>query len=48
VVDDGQPEITFVILDRDGSDKQLVVDESNRAQAWDSWRMAWEAQQPGE
>jgi len=48
VVDDGKPEITFVILDRDGSDKQLIVDESNRAQAWDSWRLAWQAQQPGE
>lgn len=43
--DDGQEEITFFILDRDGVDKTLVVDESNRAEAHDSWRLAWEAQQ---
>lgn len=43
--DDGQEQITFFILDRDGVDKTLVVDESNRAEAHDSWRLAWEAQQ---
>jgi hypothetical protein len=43
--DDGQEQITFFILDRDGVDKTLVVDESNRAEAYDSWRLAWEAQQ---
>ncbi|MGW8251805.1 MAG: hypothetical protein ACWGO1_14270 [Anaerolineales bacterium] len=43
--DDGQDEITFTILDRDGVDKTLVVDESNRAEAYDSWRLAWEEQQ---
>lgn len=44
--DDGQEEITFFILDRDGVDKTLVVDENNRAEAYDSWRQAWEEQQP--
>lgn len=44
--DDGQEEITFFILDRDGVDKTLMVDESNRAEAYDSWRQAWEEQQP--
>jgi hypothetical protein len=45
VLDDGQPEITFFILDRDGLDKTLVVDESNRDEAFDSWLTAWENQQ---
>jgi hypothetical protein len=26
-------------------DKTLVVDESNRAEAYDSWLLAWEEQQ---
>ena len=45
VIDDGKDEITFYILDRDGVDKILVVDEGNRAEAYDSWRTAWEKQQ---
>lgn len=45
--DDGQPETTFLILDRDGIDKVLVVDEENWAEAYDSWRLAWEKQQAG-
>jgi hypothetical protein len=44
IIDDEQPALTFIILDRDGTDKVLVVDESNRAEASDSWRMAWEKQ----
>ncbi len=44
VVDDGRPEITFVIKDRDGSDKVLVVDQENRDLAYDTWRLAWEQQ----
>lgn len=43
--DDGKEELTFFILDRDGVDKTLVVDESNRAEAVESWRLAWEQQQ---
>ncbi len=43
--DDGKAEITFIILDRDGIDKTLVVDENNRTEAIDSWTAAWEAQQ---
>jgi hypothetical protein len=43
--DDGHPEMTFLILDRDGVDKTLVIDENNRADAIDSWRLAWEKQQ---
>ena len=42
---DGQEEISFFIMDRDGVDKTLVVDESNRADAYDSWLLAWEEQQ---
>jgi hypothetical protein len=45
VSDDGHSEITFYIQDRDGSDKVLVVDESNRGEAYDGWRQAWEKQQ---
>ena len=45
VVDDGRPEVTFVILDKDGTDKELVVNEDNRDVAYDSWRQAWEQQQ---
>jgi hypothetical protein len=45
MLDDGREEVTFFILDKDGSDKTLVVDEENRAVAYDSWRQAWEEQQ---
>jgi len=45
VVDDGRPEVTFLILDKDGTDKELVVNEENRDVAYDSWRQAWEQQQ---
>ena len=47
ISDDGKPEITFVIKDRDDVDKILVVDKSNRAEAYDSWLQAWEEQQAG-
>jgi hypothetical protein len=45
MVEDGRAELTFLIKDRDGVDKELVIDESNRAEAYDSWRLAWEEQQ---
>lgn len=45
ISDDGQEQITFFIMDRDGVDKTLIVDESNRAEAYDSWLLAWEEQQ---
>jgi len=45
IVDDGRVELTFLILDKDGTDKELVVDEQNRAEAYDSWRLVWEQQQ---
>ena len=45
--DDGQQEITFLILDRDGVDKTLVVDKNNHDVAYDSWMSAWEQQQKG-
>jgi hypothetical protein len=37
--------VTFLILDKAGTDKELVVTEENRAIAYDSWREAWEQQQ---
>lgn len=45
LVDDGQSETTILIKDRDGVDKTLIVDEANRGEAYDSWRLAWEKQQ---
>ena len=45
MTDDGSPNLTFVVLDRDGIDKTLVVDEHNHDEAYDSWRQAWDAQQ---
>lgn len=45
ITDDGQLETTFLILDRDGVDKTLVVSAENWAEAYDSWRQAWEFQQ---
>jgi hypothetical protein len=44
ITDDGQPETTFLILDRDGLDKVLVVNDDNWADAYDSWLLAWEKQ----
>jgi hypothetical protein len=45
MLNDGQDAITFFIKDRDGLDKELRIDEHNRAEAYDSWRQAWEQQQ---
>ena len=45
MVDDGKTDITFFIMDRDGVDKTLVVNEENHATAYDSWVLAWEEQQ---
>jgi hypothetical protein len=47
IVDDGSQETTFLIKDRDGLDKVLVVNEANYAEAYDSWLLAWEHQQSG-
>jgi hypothetical protein len=45
VIDDGKAERSFLIKDRDGIDKLLVVDDSNWADAYDSWQLVWEQQQ---
>ncbi len=45
MIDDHNPNITFFIKDRDGQDKELVVNDENRAEAYDSWQLAWEKQQ---
>ena len=45
MVDHGCEELTFFIKDRDGTDKELIVNAENRAEAYDSWRIAWEKQQ---
>lgn len=48
MTDDGNDELTFFILDRDGVDKTLVVNKDNHAEAYDSWLLAWEEQQSRE
>ena len=45
IIDDGKESRTFIILDRDGIDKELLVDDHNWAEAYDSWQDAWEEQQ---
>ena len=45
MVDDGRSQCTFYIKDKDNSDKVLVVDDKNRALAYDSWLLAWQGQQ---
>lgn len=45
MADDGCSELTFLIKDRDGLDKTLVVGKENHAEAYDSWKQAWEEQQ---
>ncbi|UCD99542.1 MAG: hypothetical protein JSV42_02105 [Chloroflexota bacterium] len=45
ILDDGMETRTFVIKDRDGIDKMLIVDKDNWAEAYDSWLLAWETQQ---
>ncbi len=45
IVDDGCAEYTFFIKDRDGTEKTLIINEANRADAIDSWLTAWEKQQ---
>ena len=47
ISEDGRPEKTFIIKDRDGSDKVLVVDEANWGDVYNSWRQAWAQQQAG-
>jgi hypothetical protein len=43
--DDGKDELNFLILDRDGINKTLVVDEENRGDVYNSWNEVWEKQQ---
>ncbi len=38
------PGRTFVIIDRDGQEKDLVINRDNWADAYDSWTLALEAQ----
>lgn len=45
ISEDNKQEITFLIKDRDGSDKILIVDETNKGEAYDSWCLAWAKQQ---
>ena len=42
--EDDNEKIVFYIRDRDGSEKELVVDDSNLAAAIDSWMLAYAEQ----
>ncbi len=44
--EDEKDEIVFYIRDRDGSHKELIVDDSNLALAIDSWIKAYARQHP--
>ncbi len=46
--DDGQAALSVLILDRDGTEKSLVVTDENWGEVFDSWLLAWQrtAQQP--
>lgn len=48
IIDDGSDTRTFLILDCDGINKTLVVDENNHGLAYDSWQLAWEEQRKAE
>ena len=41
-IEDGSPALTVEILDRDGSEKTLVVTEDNWGAVFDSWMLAWQ------
>lgn len=43
--EDRQDTVTFFIKDRDGSDKELVVNKQNWPDAYDSWMQLYEQQQ---
>lgn len=45
IIDDGKQARTFLIMDRGGIDRELVVDEGNWAEAYDSWLLAVEDQE---
>jgi hypothetical protein len=48
MIEDGDPQVTFQITDRDGAKKTLVVGQENYTEAYDSWRDAWQKQQASE
>ncbi len=45
LVHDGDPDITFDIIERDSSKKTLVVNHENHPDAIDSWMLLWEKQE---
>ena len=45
IEEDDSDELTFYIRDRDGKEKQLVVNDDNLTDAIDSWMKAYAAQQ---
>ena len=42
--EDNKEEITFFIRDRDGKEKELIVNQGNLADVMDSWIKAYEKQ----
>ena len=45
VVEDESENLKFFIKDRDGSEKEFIVNDMNLADAIDSWMLAYEEQQ---
>jgi hypothetical protein len=44
-IEDGHPALTVEIIDRDGSEKTLVVTDENWGAIFDSWMLTWQAEQ---
>ncbi len=44
-IDDGEAALTVEIIDRDDTEKTLVVTAENWGAVFDSWMLAWQEQQ---
>lgn len=47
-IEDGSPDLTVIVLDRDNTEKTLVVTGKNWGDVFDSWMLAWQAEQTSE
>lgn len=46
-IEDDRSVLTLEIIDRDGSEKTLVVTDENWGAVFDSWMLAWQEQAAG-
>ena len=44
-IEDDNPALTVEIIDRDGTEKTLVVTDENWGAIFDSWMLAWQEEQ---